>query len=60
MLALPMFILLPPEPPDEDDEEARDAAEREAEYHRNPPVMAGDGDPSEDQMPHLSRQRGGS
>jgi hypothetical protein len=46
-VALCEFVLLPEESPDEDDEEARDIAAREAEYQKNPPVMAGDGDPNE-------------
>jgi hypothetical protein len=46
-VALPMFVLLPAEPPDEDDEEARDMAAREAAYQKNPPPLAGTGDPNE-------------
>ena len=44
-VALPMFILLREEPPDEDDEQARELAEMEAEYQKNPPVVI---DPDED------------
>jgi hypothetical protein len=37
-VALPMFILLPPEPgADEEDWERLELAEKEAEYRRNPP-----------------------
>jgi hypothetical protein len=43
-VALPMFILLPEEQ-DEDDEQARELADMEAEYQKNPPVVI---DPDED------------
>jgi hypothetical protein len=46
-VALPQFVLLPEERKDEDDELERERAELEAEYHKNPPVMAGTGDPNE-------------
>lgn len=45
-VALPMFILLPPEY--HEDEQDRELADMEREYQRNPPVMAGTGDPNED------------
>ena len=35
----------PEEPPDEDDEQARELADKEAEYQKNPPVTI---DPDED------------
>ena len=38
-VALPMFILLAPEPPDEDDEQERELAEMEREYQKNPMVQ---------------------
>ncbi len=38
-VALPQFILLPPEENDEDDWESRELAEMEREYHKNPPVV---------------------
>jgi hypothetical protein len=44
-VALPKFVLLPEEPPD--DEQARELAEMEAEYQKNPPPLAGTGDPNE-------------
>jgi hypothetical protein len=37
--------VLLPEEPDEDDEQARELADMEAEYHKNPPVTI---DPDED------------
>jgi len=42
-VALPMFVLLPEEP-DEDDEQARELADMEAAYQKNPPVMMNDPD----------------
>ena len=42
--ALPMFILLPPEPgAEEEDWERLELAEKEAEYRRNPPPLRGRG-----------------
>jgi hypothetical protein len=37
-VALPLFILLPPEP-EEDDEQAQELQNMEAEYRRNPPPV---------------------
>jgi hypothetical protein len=45
-VALPAFVLLPPEY--HEDEQDRELADMEREYQRNPPVMAGKGDPNED------------
>jgi hypothetical protein len=55
-VALPMFVLLPEET-DENDEQARELADMEAAYQKNPPVMAGDGDPNEEYwlIPKLRR-----
>jgi hypothetical protein len=36
-VALPLFILLPPEDPPEDDEQAEELREMEREYQKNPP-----------------------
>ena len=46
-VALRAFVLLPEET-DEDDEQARELADKEAAYQRNPAVLAGTGDPNED------------
>jgi len=50
-----MFVLLPEEP--RDDEQARELAAKEAEYQKNPPVLAGTGDPNEEYwlIPKLRR-----
>lgn len=37
-VALPMFVLLPPE--EEDDEQAQELAEMEREYQKNPPPVS--------------------
>src|SRR5688500_482676 len=39
-VALPMFILLTPEPAAEDDEQEAELRAMEREYQRNPPVLA--------------------
>jgi hypothetical protein len=36
-VALPLFILLPPEDPPDDDEQEAELREREREYQKNPP-----------------------
>jgi hypothetical protein len=55
-VALREFVLLPEEP-NEDDEQARELADMEAAYQRNPPVQAGIGDPNEEYwlIPKLRR-----
>jgi hypothetical protein len=54
-VALREFILLPEEKVD--DEQARELADMEAAYQRNPPVLAGTGDPNEEYwlIPKLRR-----
>jgi hypothetical protein len=44
--ALREYVLLPEET-DEDDEQGRELADMEAAYQRNPPVLAGTGEPNE-------------
>jgi hypothetical protein len=46
-VALREFVLLPEET-DEDDEQARELADMEAAYQKNPPPSAGTGDPNEE------------
>jgi hypothetical protein len=53
-VALPMFILLPPEY--HEDGQDRELADMEAEYQRNPPPLAGTGDPNEDWSPRRMRR----
>jgi hypothetical protein len=54
-VALPMFILLPPEY--HETEQDRELADMEAEYQKNPPPMsmAGTGEPNEDFLPKVRR-----
>ena len=48
-VALPLFILLPPEVDADglDEEQREELAEKEREYRRNPPVYLDEGDPNE-------------
>ena len=39
-VALPLFILLPPEEPQQPDEQAQELAEMEREYQKNPPPQS--------------------
>jgi hypothetical protein len=57
-VALPMFILLPPEPgADEEDWERLELAEKEAEYRRNPPPsVAADRERDSEDFPDLEAE----